>query len=329
MLPDAEKERLCRSLLAEFGATRVKEGRDGELIHSCLLPFGGHTHGDLNPSASLNYHKLTYNCLGCQNSGGLLWFIGVCRGTSGTEARSWLEKETGTGPEVMDLGVLLDFFDSLYQPKQHDTTPIPKMSPTVLMPWLQVIHPYLTEIRHIPDRTIIEYQVGWNPTTDRIVIPHFWNGSLVGWQTRRLSDDGTEKYKNSPDFPKDQSIYHYSQRRTKVIVVESPMSVLSKHHVTDNMEATFGAEVTDKQTRLLSIHAQVVLFFDNDNAGWNATQRVGTALLPFSTVWVAKNPFNADPADLDDVTYREAVEEPIPFVLWQRPSPEDLVELVR
>ena len=334
LMSDMEKEQLCRTLLAEFGVTTITRVSDkGEMIHSCCLPFGQHRNGDRNASASLNYRLLTYNCLGCGNSGGLLWFIATCRGTSSEDAREWLGKQTGIGDE-QDLAALLAYFDAVWNPQRVERPPLPKMDPKVLEPW-KLVHPWLTEVRRIPVETIVSFSVGYAEayrlpvyedgqiarwqSSERIVIPHFWKGNLVGWQTRRLTQDGTDKYISSPDFPKDTTIMNYDPRRP-ALVVESPMSVLSKYHRCPIIEATFGAKVTDAQIRLLSEHSRVILFFDNDEAGWHATERVGEALLPYSDVWVIDNPYNADAADLDDDTFATLVADPVPYSMWKRPS---------
>lgn len=338
MLPDDDKQQLCRSLLAEFGADNLTL-RGDEMIHSCVLPFGQHRNGDRNPSASLNWDKLTYNCLGCGNSGGLLWFIGTCRGTSGTEARKWLDDQTGFGADAQDLSSLLEYFDSLYKPKDRPP-PLPKMSEAVLKPWM-LIHPYMTdpkpEGRGVPERAMREFKVGYGVLrtpiqgksapdgkpifvdSHRIIIPHFWRDNLVGWQSRRIVNDGTPKYVNTPDFPKDQSIYNYLRDAPSAVVVESVLSVLSKIHLA-HMEATFSASVTDTQVRQLSMHPSVVLFFDNDDAGWKATHHVAEMLEAYSQVMVAANPYAADPADLDDETYLDCVNSAIPYALWNPPK---------
>lgn len=333
-LPDSEKEALCRALLAEFGVTSVKPTPSGELIHSCVLPLGGHRNGDRNPSASLNWKKLTYNCLGCGSSGGLLWFVGLCRGTGGDDARRWLDEQTGTGLEEQSLSSLLEFFDAIYAPKDNRPAPLPRMSPKVLSQW-HYIHPYMTEERGIPEETLVSFQVGYAEKyrlrlqdgewidSPRIVIPHFWKGELVGWQTRRLAADGSPKYASSPDMPKDRTIFNFDERRP-AIVVESPMSVLALWHRTKVVESTFGAKVTDSQIRLLGHHKKVVLWFDNDEAGWRATQHVGEALESYSTVMVVENPFDADPADMVRDGHEEMamklIADAVPFALWKPPA---------
>jgi DNA primase len=318
-----EKESLCRALLAEFGATKVSVQGD-ELIHSCLLPFGAHPNGDRNPSASLNVDKLAYNCFAC-GGGGLLWFIGVMRGQSGSDARKWLRKQTGTGGEEQDVSVLLDFFNELYADTERGKAPMPKLNDSILKPWA-FIHPYMTEIRHVPEETLRHFKIGYDAKhpigppdkrvySQRIIIPHWWHGQLVGWQSRRILSDGTPKYKLSPEFPRDTSIYNYQGSR-EAIVVESPLSVLSKWHVDPRIEATFGASVSSGQLRLLANHSKVILWFDQDPAGWKATTEVAEALQSYTSVFVVDTEEEGDPADLTDDEFSRLVGEAIPASIW-------------
>lgn len=339
-LPDNVKESLCRELLAEFGATNITSNNRGELHHCCVMPW----HDERHPSASLNYLKLTYNCFSCSSSGGLLWLIATCRNIPSGAAREWVDNQTGLGDES-DLGSLLDLIEAIYRPSVRDSVPIPQMSTRVLDPWL-VVHPYLTEIRGVPLKNILQLKVGYSAnyqvsetqTGERIIIPHFWKGKLVGWQSRRIWDDGTPKYLSTGDFPRDRTIYNYDPDREFVVVVESPSSVLRHvHH--QPMEGTFGSEVTDKQVRLLAHHRRVVLFPDPDPAGWRSVlghtvKQKGSKpikvpgiierLEPYTDVWVVDNPYAADAGDMDDSTVDKLVENAVPACVWHRP--EQLLE---
>lgn len=341
ILPDESKEQLCRELLSEFGVTHVNHYRKrGELIHSCCLPHGAHKNGDRKPSASLNYKKLTYNCLGCGSHGGLLWFIAVCRGEDGEQARKWLEGQTGLGQTVMDLSTLLKILDEVYNPSSGEKVPIPRYAEATLDPWTwNMHHPYLTDGdaesglvgRNIPESSLEHFRVGYAPEyymgknalpqhTERIIFPQFWKGDLVGWQARRINPADEPKYKNSPEFPKDETIYNYDNGdRKRAIVVESPMSVLRHFHHQPTMQATFGAETTDTQVRLLQRYQDVVLWFDNDAAGWKATHRIATALARYNTVWVVDSPFAADAADMNDEEVDRLIQEAIPYAIWKPP----------
>lgn len=329
-MPIEEKRMLARSLLNEFGVTAVTE-RGRELIHSCCLPFGGHAHGDASPSASLNYEKLTYNCLGCGNSGGLLWFIGVCRGEDTDQSRAWLKDQLGHDDSSAEgVAKLLAFIEAIYNPEITEAqATIPKMSAHTLTPWLK-LHPWVTEVRRVHPEVAMAFKVGYGvfrvPLGDdvwvqshRIVLPHFWRGELVGWQTRRLTDDATPKYLSSADFPKDLTIYNYRPRQN-VVVVESMLSVLARNHMDPHIEATFGAKVTDRQLELLADHRTVTLWFDSDKAGWGATHRVARQLERYCPVFVVNNPYSADVGDIDDATYQELLDQKVPYAMWQEPT---------
>lgn len=349
LLPEQEKERLCRELLSEFGlpvkSTRI---RDGELIIPCRL--GPHQDQERNPTAALNFQKLTFKCLGCGQSGGLLWFIAEHRGSSSTDARKWLAKETGTDGEVQDLSALLRFFDALYGQKEAKA-PLPTYSERVLEPWM-LIHPYLTDPpvyddqgrnvggRGIPEETVLRLKYGYaeqypydkqGTLSERIILPHFWKGSLVGWQSRRLSDDGTAKFKSTPDFPKYTTIYNYDSKADYAIVVEAMLSVARHdHHL--HFEATFGKDITDRQIKLLGRHPRLIWWLDNDPGGWGAyeglhdrwgrTTKMGVleATASLTDVRVVMSPYPQDPADLPDDLTEHLVERAVPWPVWEKPT---------
>lgn len=337
LISDLEKRELCVGLLAEFGVVHYKENAEGELIHSCSIPGSGHRNGDKNASASLNWKKLTFNCLGCGSSGGVIWYIAMCRGLDGPGAREWLGAQTGLGQRSMDLPKLLDLITMIFG--QHsEYSPIPNYDPRVLDPWLdwEDHHPYLTDgggildkHRDIPVETIEHFRLGYADEyfdgSERIIIPIFWKEKLVGWQARCLPGyTGNDKYRNSPELPRDRILYNHARRR-ELILVESPMSVLRHYHQIPQMEASFGAKVTDAQLRLCQRYQRVVLWFDNDKAGWQATQRVGAELARYVPVSVVNSAYNADPADMDDDTVADLVDNHrIPFTLWE--PPEELIE---
>ena len=362
-LPDEIKEEMCRGLLAEFGVTKISTREpDGELIHCCPMPW----HPEKKPSASLNYKKLTFKCLGCQASGGLLWFIAVCRGVDGRQARDWVETSSGLGgADGFDLTALLHLIDSVYAERSTTPPPIPVFADRALDQWLG-IHPTLTtgvpELgivgRGIPEANLRLMRVGYAPeypmgkdehgvpiTAERHVIPHFWKGKLVGWQTRRVWDDGTEKYKSTPDFAKDRTLYvpeaYRPTKARRVVVVESPASVLRHlHHLP--MVATFGANITDSQIRLLAEYDEVIWWPDNDSAGWKATLgwhrlrddsvALGPGsgreefhpgierLAPYTAVSVVDSPWAADAAEMDDETAAELVAAAVPLAVWIPPK---------
>ncbi len=354
LLPLQQKEELCRSLLAEFGVVNIRErSKDHELIHACLVD-PTHQNQDREPTASLNYQNLGYRCLGCGAKGYLPWLIAVVRGGTTEDARRWLNQETGLGGNVMDVSLLMKYLDSLYLPKVG-LAPLVRFPETMLRPWA-LLHPYLTDPkpygREIREENVLQMRLGYaehykigeradgtDITSERIVIPHFWKGDLVGWQTRRLnSRDGTAKYLSSPDFPKDQTIYNYEARHTgPVVVMEAMLSVVSKVHLERwHCEGTFGASMAEEQIRLLSKHPRIILFMDNDKAGWEAVEGtktfsrdgrllsshpgLGETLGRSSNVFVVENPWAADPQDISDEDFDSLCDQAVPYSIWRRPT---------
>lgn len=350
LLPEEMRLELCRSLLAEAGVDRVVANHaTKELTHSCAMPF----HDDRNPSASLNWEKLGYKCFSCGSGGGLLWFISVIRGGEVEDARSWLEKESGISGGDYDVTNLLAYLDALSADPVREVRSIPRFSPRALEPWA-ITHPWLTDPlseggRGIPEANVERMQVGYaekypmgkdpvtdkpRPTSERIVVPHFWQGSLVGWQSRRLANDGTPKWLSTPDMPKDFTLYGDHEALAPsdtLVVVESPMTVLRHcHHLP--MAATFGADVTDRQVRLMAPYERVILWMDNDDAGWRAMEGHETAeegertpglikrLEAFTEVFTVPSDWAVDGADMDDETAASLVDAAEPAVLWERPS---------
>lgn len=331
-----ERKMLCMEVLNDIGARNITEKGKYEIYHSCALPFGNHPNGDRNPSASVNYSKMVAGCYVCGN-GGWLWWIAAVKGLeSSMLARDWVVKHAGEGR--IDSGEdLLAFLDALYQPTPNYEPPIPTYEMNVLDQYM-LVHPYMTEYRHVPIENIVRHKVGYGTfsihlgdghfkQSDRILIPHVYGGKLMGWQTRRLFDDDTPKYNSTPDMPKDTTLFGFDAHEAgqDLVVVESPMTVV-RHSHNGPVTATFGASVTTKQREILvaSKARRVIIWMDNDTAGWNATESIGEELMTSITPWVVDNPIKGDPGDLTDEQFRIVLRNcVIPYALWQKPESDE------
>lgn len=335
-LPDGHKEQLARDTLDALGIT-VKTQQGDELIFACPVA-DYHSDQERNPTAALNADKLLFHCLGCGASGTVLWLIATVHPDIDTieQAREWLHGRAGLS-RAMDLPDLLALFDSLYTEKQ--TAPLPVYSPRMLERW-QGIDGYILDDRQIPLPTAVRMGVctdpdGWvakKRTGPRAVIPHWWKGQMVGWQSRRLpaADPDAPKYLSTPAFPRDETIYNHDPHRNMVVVVESPMSVLRhRHHRW--IEGTFGWAVTDTQLRHLTKgRERLIWWMDNDEGGWRATEgrTHNGRFFPgaperasrYCDNYVVQNPFDADPADLDDDVVDTLIADAVPWPIWQRPQ---------
>ncbi len=114
------------------------------------------------------------------------------------------------------------------------------------------------------------------------------------------------------------------------------MTVVSKSHLGPRygFVATFGAQVSPEQARLLLGYRRVVLWLDNDEAGWNGTETLIERLSHFTSILIVDSPNIEDAADLsDDVVLdswrmpsRTTVGTDLQKVIW---CPGDKYELLR
>lgn len=312
ILPSELKRELCLDLLSELGVDNVTEKGD-ELIHGCVVS-GYHTNQDKSPTGSLNYEKLVYLCLGCQAAGGLVWYVSMVLGVDRKEARKWITTRTGGEDQT---SMLLKFYDAMYAGKKKHKEPIPTFDERMISRWETDTHPYIGQRGITPENARL-FRLGFDTDKNGLVIPHFFKGKLTGWQTRYLQGD--IKYKSTPSFPKARTLFNYQPRADSVVVVEAPISVV-KHEGEHHWEATVGANTTEEQIQLLQKHSRIILWMDNDAAGWKATHHMAKVLMASSDVWVVDSPIAGDPGDLPTEMVNKLVRNlVVPYAVWKPPT---------
>ena len=118
-------------------------------------------------------------------------------------------------------------------------------------------------------------------------------GDVIGF-TSRVMDNSAPKYLNTPEtaiFKKRSILYglNYAKntKRPNFILVEGNIDVITLHQAGfDNTVATMGTALTEEHVRILGRYTrQLVLCYDNDSAGMDATGRA-IALLRGSDIEV-------------------------------------------
>ena len=119
----------------------------------------------------------------------------------------------------------------------------------------------------------------------RLIFPIFdRKGEAVAFGGRILGDADGPKYLNSPELPhykKRETLYALNfakksiQQKKTVILCEGYMDVIAYHQCgIDNAVAPLGTSLTEQQLKILQGFADsVLLSFDSDGAGQNATKR--------------------------------------------------------
>lgn len=342
-LPEATRRQLCLDLLEAAGAVSIRVNEaTGEIVHGCLLKPGAHGDQVAHPTASLNFRSLAGNCFGCGSRGGLLWFAAVVLRTDEAGVRRWLDGQGPVGQDgVMPAHVVQAAIAEAFKKTSGAAESIPRYHPSALEPFRH-LHRYWTDPpappglagggRGVHPDTVAARQLGYDPSTDRVVIPHFWRDELVGWQTRPAGPvpAGVPKYLNTPDFPRKSTLFNLDPDAEEVVLVESVGTVLPHAHAMDGLTGTFGAFVTDAQIgqiiRLRRLK-RVILWPDSDTKGWDAVDG-GVApnnglirrLSPHVPVFFIDSLFSGDGGDLDTTTALMMRQRWVkPAALWRRP----------
>ena len=145
----------------------------------------------------------------------------------------------------------------------------------------------------------------------RVMFPIFDTaGRVNAFSGRVLNKDEEPKYLNSPDTPlfdKSKSLYGYHVAKYSMrekgfaLVVEGQMDLLMSHQAgLTNTVATSGTALTPYHLEMIKrITGKVVIAYDADNAGRNATWRAWKIALSLGLeVSIALLPDGMDPADV-------------------------------
>lgn len=124
----------------------------------------------------------------------------------------------------------------------------------------------------------------------RVMFPiHDLDGNVVGFTGRIYENNDQAKYINSKEsviFKKGQILFNYHRakseikRKKEVILVEGNMDAIRMYSSgIKNVLALMGTSLTKEQVSIIkSLRANIILMFDNDNAGEIATYQNGTIL---------------------------------------------------
>lgn len=182
------------------------------------------------------------------------------------------------------------------------------------------VHPWMLRAG-MTEEAVKFFQVGYDHERNSVLLPHWWQGRLVGWQERMLDPEAKPRYKSTPKFPKRNTLFNYDNvNGDTVVVVESPKTaVVLWSRGVRNVVATFGASVTQEQVQALWKFEKVYLWFDNDKAGRNGLLTTVQYMRNVCDVWVV--PFvemdKGDAADLPAEETQGYLDRAVPLAVWR------------
>ena len=271
-----------------IGFEPMGQNSNGENYGQCPDPWGLHKHGDRTGKFSINRNKKVFNCFVC-GGGTLVSLAMAIRDCTEDDAVDWMRQFISKSQQTNE-GFYEEINNILNIVKQRqEQESLPWFNDNVLLKWQEDDHSWFSE-RGITDDVRKEYRVGVNTnavrknskgefTSTTIVLPHFWNDKLVGWQDRWMGDrpSWVPKYTNTNDFPKRTTIFGFDKIKDAVgpiVVVESVPTVLFLASLGIPAVATFGANVSNEQLVILrAIQNGIILAPDEGQAGevWRQT----------------------------------------------------------
>jgi len=265
-----------------IGFEPIGQNPDGENYGQCPDPWGLHKHGDRTGKFSINRNKKVFNCFVC--GGGTLVSLSMAiRDCSEDDAVNWLRQFVSKSDQTNEgfyeeIDNILDVVT-----RRQEKEALPWFNNNVLLKWKEDEHPWFAE-RGITDEVRQRYKVGVNTNAIRkgpkgefesttIVLPHFWNNKLVGWQDRWIGDrpPWVPKYTNTNDFPRRTTVFGLDKIKDfdgPVVIVESVPTVLFLASLGIPAIATFGANVSSEQLVIIrALQQGVILAPDEGKAG--------------------------------------------------------------
>lgn len=311
----------------------------------CSCPLPTHDGDDVNPSFAINREKLVFNCFKCGIGGSIPTLVMMLQDLDYSEALEWLIDSSQDEDNSFEEYIL-----SIMRQDEEDATVLPDFSLSVLDPWLQIpcdfygpnwVAPSNRGVqrgRGISEETTKLFRLAYDPAHYRrtkngpeyvgeaIIIPHFFDGKLVGYQEGWIDPDRPKKipkYTNTRNFPKAETIFNYDraiETDGDIYVVESAITVAYLHSLGYTAIGMFGAEAADGQYELMTHFVDgLVLAYDNDDAGRKATARTIRKLNGTIDLSVAPT-VPVEKGDLNDLSAEDVhkllSQEPTPGFLW-------------
>ena len=161
----------------------------------------------------------------------------------------------------------------------------------------------ILDLRNLDEDIARRYGVRWDKKQKAVIVPILSPlGELRGWQAKKSG-----WVRNLPEgVNKGTTLFGIERAHAPtVILVESPLDVVRFHSVYDGLDfscvASFGANISKEQGRLLSKFQYVCLALDNDEAGRMETNRIARKELIKTRLKFWKY-LPKDPKDIGEMT---------------------------
>lgn len=251
--------------LEEIGIRVIREVND-EILGHCPAHKQRTGKEDTHPSWSVNIDSGLFNCFSCGYTGTFVDLVVYMTEMSHGAAVAWTKARGGVEKVRKSLSQTVDTL-------QVDTTSVINEASLALF-----VDPpkKAREKRHLTLEACQHFGVLWDTKREMWIIPirDPDTGVLLGWQEKN------ERYfRNKPySMKKSTTLFGINEFPTGevAVLVESPLDVVRLYGAgISGGLACFGSKVSKEQMSLLVMETdQAILAFDNDTAGWGATEDI-------------------------------------------------------
>lgn len=254
---------MIEGVLTELGV-RITNVSDKEIQAFCPVHHLVEGAEQSAPKWYMNAETGAWICFTCGQRGSLPYLVEALGGDAATIEQLKLSAATTTASRwVRDGNDVAVEERVLVDPVLFDANPFP---PERTM-----------DNKDVDSHTCAQFNARWDAKGKCWLLPIYnFDGNLVGWQEKSKG-----YFMNVPKkVKKSDSLYGWHlYRGGQLIVVESPLDAMRFGTYGYRAVATYGSFVSAEQTEKITLAAQVILAFDNDDAGDHAMDQMAKALV--------------------------------------------------
>lgn len=278
-----------KELAKMLGATKIRNSGNSIMFNCPFAPYTHYDGKDIRPSFGIKAGKTSvYHCFSCGQSGQLSYLPFILFNLSNIPQDAIKEF-------ISEYDYVPDYRDS--------SNPIEDISNSNLANFILDL-PLLTQPYFKLSNMEINqkiWQLRFDPNKNAVVFPIFdADNNLVTAKGRVV---GTKNFFQYYDYPiKKKGLWYginFKYRTRKVILCEGERDAIKLSYRNLSCYASFGASITFEQcVTLRRSNYNFILFFDNDDAGKEATEKIIRECKAFNTLYRVENYYGVkDPAE--------------------------------
>lgn len=267
---------------------------DVDRQNKALCPF----HHEKTPSFSIDEKENIFKCFGCGVGGDAIKFVAMLKETSNLDAAKMIANafnlrlfEDNSKPTKQTKNVRK--METKIETKiEENFEPNPNIKPYLQECARNIEKQSYMQTRGLTIETLKKFKVGYDVQRNAITIPY--SSNLAYYQTRMISDK--KFFKPKKEDAGEEPLYNEralaGKTRTPIFVVESPICAMSIAQEGGIAIATCGTGCLNKlrdTLKKIKPKGALILCFDNDDAGKQATKDVSAELDKLSVKYLSYN----------------------------------------